>query len=841
MVARMPIARRLRVSPQDSRWANRIRERLLGCDRPVAILAPPEVGIEYAVAGLNSLQRPLVWVEFDDRDHDDPVSQGAKLTEAVERALGAAILGYGLTLPQVLMRVTQSHMLLGPFTICISGVRATHQVEGQLVSLAAMGSFVILHWRSRERWLSAERSSAVLEIGLDELLLTRGEVEELLEFDEGADWGVGAEARQPLLGVLKQCLDSRDLGLLLVPRSGGADLLTLDGEESLGISSLAEALVFRGRAIDAFELLARHGSPIPDELVGAAGRDYFEKGLHRRLWGAMADIPRRDRHASETLMRWCFAAATAVNEHAGMREEVRQYLECHDAPELRALFAAAFPGADSLSEAVRAYEALQSPTTLRIRAFAENLYGSGTDSVRLLQKALRMSERLGDHSMVIASATDLADYWSRAGSYREAITWSQWAVDWYWRSGCRDELRRLVASSVLTFNRLLVGDDPGDEDLDSEEFGLSLAGIPTSEVVLSSGAEMAFVAGDLQEAERLLRVLVDKVQFGQFGGAAVDLVHVLTQLGRSDEAVELGRRALAMSRQTDRPTRTLGKLAYGLSLVERESREAMKHLDEAVSEFGDVAEAPRLAQAAIALALCQIREQDIAGAGASLRRGERGLRELGCTGWTLLGGFAPELRVLREMFGQNVSELELTFLGAASVRLRGERVELGRRQCEVLAVLALNPRGMSAESLGLRVYGDTALRTTMKAMVSRLRQNVPIANKPYRIAADCWADFLQVEALAKVGRYREAASLYRGPLLPGSDAPAVVEARDHLEELVRSSVLRSGDVQAMLKLAEVLGDDMELLEAVLERLSPVDIRVPIVRAKRNQVARDWER
>jgi tetratricopeptide (TPR) repeat protein len=832
---------RLRIAPQDSAWANRVRHSFARCARPVAFVAPPELGVEFAIAGMNSAQRRLIWVEFDHRDHGDLMSQGAKLTDSVERALGVATLEYGLTLPQVLAELARMHPLLGPFTVCLSGLRDVNQVRVALSSLATMGSYVLLHWKAQEGRSDLGLGSSMIEVDESEFFVDDAELAELIDPGPPAspEGAIGSAGRRALLDLFRLYLDPKELDLVLVPRPGGADFLVANRCPALDVGRLAGALAYRGRAIDAFELLVHHGLAVPQEVMNAAGRDYLDRGLHRRLWAITSDIPAPVRHQSEAMMRWSFAAATVLNKHKELRAEVGKYLETREAPELRALFAAAFPGPEFLREAVRAHEAEETPTTLRIRAFAENLDGQGAASALLLQRALQLSEQLGDNEMVVASATDLADYWSRVGAYREAIIWSSWALDWYWRTGCRDELRRLVAASMLSFNRLLVGDAPGSGILDDETWSLTVAGIPTSEAVLSSAAEVAFVAGDLAKAERLLRAIMDKVQLEQFSGAAVDLVHVLMQLGREHEAIELGRRALAISRSMNTRASVLGRLAFGLSHVGIDPALARSHLDAVVEVLASSSEAPRLAQASIALAISQLRSQDPDGANRTLERGERGLCQLGGTGWTLLGGFAPEVRTLRSIYGQDVCEVEMSYLGSTETRVGGRRVQLGLRQCEVLTVLALNDAGLSADGLGVRVYGDGAQRATIKAIVSRLRDRVPIANRPYRIGVEYWADFLHVATLTRTGRYREAVAMYRGPLLPGSDAPAITEMREHLEEMLRAAVLQSGDVEAMLMLADVLVDDLGLLEAALDRLSPVDIRAPIVRARRNSIMRDW--
>jgi hypothetical protein len=142
--------------------------------------------------------------------------------------------------------------------------------------------------------------------------------------------------------------------------------------------------------------------------------------------------------------------------------------------------------------------------------------------------------------------------------------------------------------------------------------------------------------------------------------------------------------------------------------------------------------------------------------------------------------------------------------------------------------------------LGDEVYGESAHLSTLKAIVSRLRQAVPIDSRPYRIGVSARADFIELERLLAAGRVREAMSLYRGPLLPRSDAPAVVQLRDQLEESIRRAVLRSGDVEALLQLAKLAEFDLELYEAALERLSPNDPRFPIVRARLERVRRTWE-
>src|SRR5690349_3737436 len=66
-----------------------------------------------------------------------------------------------------------------------------------------------------------------------------------------------------------------------------------------------------------------------------------------------------------------------------------------------------------------------------------------------------------------------------------------------------------------------------------------------------------------------------------------------------------------------------------------------------------------------------------------------------------------------------VPGLDLTLLGAAEARLDGRRLLLNRRQTEILALLALNPSGLSLEQLHVLFYGDQVVTfSTFKAEVS---------------------------------------------------------------------------------------------------------------------------
>jgi hypothetical protein len=129
--------------------------------------------------------------------------------------------------------------------------------------------------------------------------------------------------------------------------------------------------------------------------------------------------------------------------------------------------------------------------------------------------------------------------------------------------------------------------------------------------------------------------------------------------------------------------------------------------------------------------------------------------------------------------------LDLSALGRdqAEVELAGRRFVLGRRQSELVVLLALHPRGMSGEELTRLMYGVRGSEVTVRAEVARLRRQLGplVASQPYRLVADVHADFLEVEWLARRGALAAARDVYAGPLLPVSDVPTIVAARARLE------------------------------------------------------------
>jgi hypothetical protein len=162
--------------------------------------------------------------------------------------------------------------------------------------------------------------------------------------------------------------------------------------------------------------------------------------------------------------------------------------------------------------------------------------------------------------------------------------------------------------------------------------------------------------------------------------------------------------------------------------------------------------------------------------------------------------------------------LDLRLLGAADARLDGKRLLLNRRQTEILALLALNPAGLSLEHLHAQLYGDQPVTlSTLKAEVSHLRAALDgqLASRPYQLTMPVTVDVNEVLRLLRRGRVREAVAAYGGDLLPGTDSPALVELADYVAVAVREALLADPQPQAVARYTELARYDTEVIEVCL--------------------------
>lgn len=168
---------------------------------------------------------------------------------------------------------------------------------------------------------------------------------------------------------------------------------------------------------------------------------------------------------------------------------------------------------------------------------------------------------------------------------------------------------------------------------------------------------------------------------------------------------------------------------------------------------------------------------------------------------------------------------------------------LSSRQAEVLALLALHPSGLTTEQLTTHLYGDAGNPVTTRALLSRLREAFAgvLDTRPYRLAAGVSVDLHLVRRLLVSGEGPTALAMYPGPLLEGSEVPAIRVARDEVDLAVRAVAMGGGPDELWRWLESPTGHgDLAAVERFLDRAAHADPRRPLARARRAAIREAWD-
>ncbi|MFC8518330.1 GAF domain-containing protein [Streptomyces sp. NPDC057257] len=165
---------------------------------------------------------------------------------------------------------------------------------------------------------------------------------------------------------------------------------------------------------------------------------------------------------------------------------------------------------------------------------------------------------------------------------------------------------------------------------------------------------------------------------------------------------------------------------------------------------------------------------------------------------------------------------ELTALGRdeAHLLLGGRRIRLSRRHSEILVLLARHPEGLTGDELLCALYEDESVTpVTLRAELARLRRVLGpglLESRPYRLTVPVESDVDVVERRLETGAVTAAATGYAGPLLPGSQAPAVVRLRRRIADGLRTALIarRDPDLLADWAHAPWGEDDLDVWRAL---------------------------
>ena len=458
---------------------------------------------------------------------------------------------------------------------------------------------------------------------------------------------------------------------------------------------------------------------------------------------------------------------------------------------------------------------------------------SHAEGIAILYEAVRLAERVGYPYDVARNASMLAARLIELGEFQKAAYWGEWALTYFDEHDLGDAQRRLVIVNNLAYARILIGETVGLETLllDNE--------VHVSRAFPGYRDLFRFTLGDYlvatersAEALKYYRANWEGASRLFLGVSALSMVRGLLNLNspEREEALNVAERAFALTEGSGWSYHAPSILALGATYSFTEPRRSLPLLDEILSAEPTSLSARYKIQATLfrAHALLSL------GKRSEARRcidEEFKLENLALSGLRLFSSKSEEFQEIRSWCLGNETPLELRFLGRREITLQGQPLKVTPQQRDILTLIVSHPNGISSESLHLKLLGEAPKHNALYAALSKLRRFLPISYDPYRLQISAKADFLDILTYLNKGQLRQALELYKGPLLPESDAPGVVELRGVLEETLRQAALDSTDSEVLLALARMFESDIELWEAAIAALPQRDPRTPIVRAQ----------
>lgn len=184
--------------------------------------------------------------------------------------------------------------------------------------------------------------------------------------------------------------------------------------------------------------------------------------------------------------------------------------------------------------------------------------------------------------------------------------------------------------------------------------------------------------------------------------------------------------------------------------------------------------------------------------------------------------------------GRNLVPVGFGVLGSDYGHLEsgGMAIDVSPRHAEILTLLAWHREGLSADRLAFLLSDQTGSGQnnsvdTLRAEMVRVRKvleqvspPVVIGSRPYRMQFPVELDAQRVLAFLERGAHRVALAAYRGPVLPNSLSPGIIDIRTEVSARLREAMLTDASVDLLLEYArsEEATYDSEVWRACLELL-----------------------
>jgi tetratricopeptide (TPR) repeat protein len=791
----------------------------------------------YSLISKLTEETPRIWLEFSERDCYDDLAQGDKLAEACGNTLGSRLHAlpyqYGMSVLKASLSTLEPHLFI------LTNAHFAPEFAKEFLTLHRAGHRVIAHFAKPIASIVNNLPSDAKVFSESDLKLTLEEAYELVgkrllphEVEEIHDTSQGAHD----LFVLELCKRLKVPPPLISgpngPRFLGDTFSELDAAERLNI------LIGQKRWIEGLEFTVNHLPGKTSEILSEAGHVFHERGLHKRLWSLLSPLP-EELKDDEGILFWLLSAAFRLGHEQELATSVKTYLQKHEAPELRALYAGVLaPYDEALAQAQRAYDVKPSAFTL----FQVGAKTPDTKkSIELLEASVKLATDEGRGYEIVRNACFLTERLILQGNYASAVSWGEWALAEFDKRNLKDNLCRLDILNAWAYARILCGELAGLEPILVEQLAhLDVAYPFLARNFRSTLGDYLLISGRPHEALIHYKHNFETAPRYQAAASTQNLIRGFIELGEFDEAYELSTHIPSLLEGESPSDAGDAYLSHGMALAFHDLTKADDYLDSARKSFTTIYTSYRLVQATLFLAFVKHSLGKLDEAKLLLKGCEIPLNTLSDTGLKLLAG--PENR-FREIFNliqsQENVDLELRLFGEGEVWFKSEKLVVQPLWLEILAIMCYKERPIGLEELLSFLYGDDGNKDNLKANLSKMRKVFPISQHPYQLNLTYSTDVSKIQTLLAQGKTAEALKLYKGSILPYSNAPLIRRMDEVLSEAVRQAVLQSKDSEALFSLLEYDEEDLELLETLSGVMQQGDPRSAVVGAKLKQLHKDY--
>lgn len=557
-------------------------------------------------------------------------------------------------------------------------------------------------------------------------------------------------------------------------------------------------------------------------------RGHFAKGENQEI----ADLAERAETPLPAGVAYYVAAAFInLGDYASARGYIEAALEIAEGADKADLTAL-----DGLIEAHRGHAdgyLRKAKEAVEVQATATTLYHLGLatggadtqEATRLLQASLVAAEAEDDPYTEARNAFALAVNFMNAGAYKDALSWGRFAYIRTTHLGVKATIFNVVA-----FSQLLV-DDAAPLEV---ELGVVIELVEASapayagqrKLLMSTLADLYQATGRYGEALVIYETELRNAPRAMWSWLSHGCVRALCALGRHFDARNAAETAIAVTASLSTYHQMRSQLALGIALWP--SVQATPLLSDAYAYFSKTF-AYLATEAALYLAASAQEGHSVpAGVAEAVSAAKETFT---ATGLRFLAG-----RAFDTLFSKaDLLDMQLQVMGEVRALRQGVMTKLRQRSLELLVLLSHRPTGYRAEELSEALYGDEQL-AALRVEIHRLRKiGLTVQTQPYRLETPVLADSVAFETALSGGHLRDAVALYRGPLLPASNAPGIVELRNALEVALEASVLAADDTEALWASAQQMPYNLALWEALEVRLSPDDPRAGVVAGRSARV------